>query len=216
MGKVHPAGISCVKVVAISEFFAIRVTKKIIQLLFSRYLESNRSNQLISNLACPTPFLSNQKLHSITAIKSSSESNNDMFAVMKENAMFLLELSSTSSRMSYECSVFEKFVSNQFISFAAILGNQKKHSFQMPVVNEHQPTDRAGSSRIEFSRHGKTTRSYRKSEVPSPELIWQVSDMFLCLESLGASVAKDSAPYDRMSYAESSFDRVSSINIRES
>lgn len=96
---------------------------------------------------------------------------------------------------------------------SAILGNQKKHSFQMPVVNEHQSIDpnRAGTSRNDgqfANRHVKNFRSHRKSEVPSPELIWQVSEMFLCLDSLGASVAKDSAPYDRMSYAENSFDRV--------
>lgn len=61
-------------------------------------MEGNHNSQIISNLACPPPFLSNQKLHSITAMKTSSDSNFDMFTMMKENALFLLELSSTNSR----------------------------------------------------------------------------------------------------------------------
>lgn len=90
-----------------------------------------------------------------------------------------------------------------------MLGAQKKQSsFQMAVVNEHQTMSGAGRDAFMMNRNGRFSKTYRKSEVPSPESIWQVSDMFLCLESLGASVAKDSAPYDRMSYAESSFDRV--------
>lgn len=90
-----------------------------------------------------------------------------------------------------------------------MLGAQKKQSsFQMPVVNEHQTM--SGRDAFIMNRNGRFSKSYRKSEVPSPESIWQVSEMFLCLESLGASVARDSAPYDRMSYAESSFDRVNS------
>lgn len=75
-------------------------------------MEGNRNSQLISNLACPQTFLSNQKLHSITAIKSNNDGNNDMFATMKENALFLLELSSTSSRM---CSFSEKAVQSRYI-----------------------------------------------------------------------------------------------------
>lgn len=93
-----------------------------------------------------------------------------------------------------------------------MLGAQKKQSsFQMPVVNEHQTMSGVGRDAFMMNRNGRFSKSYRKSEVPSPESIWQVSEMFLCLESLGASVAKDSAPYDRMSYAESSFDRVNSL-----
>lgn len=84
----------------------------------------------------------------------------------------------------------------------------------MPVVNEHQIIDpnRAGSSRNDAqstNRFSKSFKNSRKSEASSPDLIWSIPDMFLCLESLGATVAKDSAPYDRISYSESSFDRVS-------
>lgn len=88
----------------------------------------------------------------------------------------------------------------------------------MPVVNEHQIADsnRAGSSRNDAQFTNRFSKSYkmsRKSDAMSPELIWSIPDMFLCLESLGASVPKDSAPYDRISYSESSFDRVSQLNL---
>lgn len=83
----------------------------------------------------------------------------------------------------------------------------------MPVVTEHQIIDqnRAGSSRTDqyANRFAKSSKSSRKSEASSPELIWSVPDMFLCLDSLGATVAKESAPYDRIGYSEGSFDRVS-------
>lgn len=81
----------------------------------------------------------------------------------------------------------------------------------MPVVSEHHMMDqnRAGSSRADqyASRFGRSYK--RKSEASSPELIWSVPDIFLCLDSLGATVSKDSAPYDRIGYSEGSFDRVS-------
>lgn len=98
--EVHQVGISCARVVMKS--------KCILNCIHSnttnkpnahfRFMEGNHNSQIISNLACPPPFLSNQKLHSITAMKSSNDSNFDMFTMMKENALFLLELSSTNSR----------------------------------------------------------------------------------------------------------------------
>lgn len=105
------------------------------------------------------------------------------------------------------------------LCFTAILGNQRKLPHQMPVVNEHQIVDqnRAGSSRSDtqfVNRYGKSFRGSRKSEASSPDLIWSVSEMFLCLESLGANVTRESAPYDRISYSESSFDRVSGFNAK--
>lgn len=65
----------------------------------ARYLDGDQHNsQIMTNLVCPPPFVSNQKLHSINAMKSSNDSHFDMFTMMKENALFLLELSSTNSR----------------------------------------------------------------------------------------------------------------------
>lgn len=65
----------------------------------SRYMDGDQHNsQIMTNLVCPPQFVSNQKLHSISAMKCSNDSNFDMFTMMKENALFLLELSSTNSR----------------------------------------------------------------------------------------------------------------------
>lgn len=64
-----------------------------------RYMDGDQHNsQIMTNLVCPPTFVSNQKLHSISAMKCSNDSNFDMFTMMKENALFLLELSSTNSR----------------------------------------------------------------------------------------------------------------------
>lgn len=176
------------------------------------------SSQIMTNLACPPPFVSSQKLHSINAMKSSNDSNFDMFTMMKENALFLLELSSTNSRklQNKNQNKFNIVIVNikKHSVHTAILGNQRKLPYQMPVVNEHHIIDqnRAGSSRGDgqfANRFGKSYKCSRKSEATSPELIWSVPDMFLCLDSLGATITKDSAPYDRIGYSESSFDRVS-------
>lgn len=64
---------------------------------YFRYMDCDQHNsQIITNF--PPPFVSNHKLHSINAMKCSNDSNFDMFTMMKENALFLLELSSTNSR----------------------------------------------------------------------------------------------------------------------
>lgn len=97
--EAHQVGISCAKVVMKSKFLDYiysSATNK--PKSYFRFMEGNHNSQIISNLACPPPFLSNQKLHSITAMKTSNDSNFDMFTMMKENALFLLELSSTNSR----------------------------------------------------------------------------------------------------------------------
>lgn len=55
---------------------------------------ATESLQIIRNWTFPAAYLSNQKLQSM----KSNESHFDSFATMKENALFLLELSSTNSR----------------------------------------------------------------------------------------------------------------------
>lgn len=98
-----------------------------------------------------------------------------------------------------------------------MLSNQKRLPFQMPVVNEHQivqaDVNRAGSSRADWQTSNRyslrSLKSSRKSELSSPDIMWHTSDIFSCLESLGASVTKDDTPYDMLGYTENSFDRVS-------
>lgn len=102
-----------------------------------------------------------------------------------------------------------------------MLPNIKRSPYQMPVVNEHQTVtndlNRPGPSRNVASGEWNSTNRYsmrnfksssRKSDAQSPDLMWHASDIFSCLESLGASLAKEATPYDVLGYAaESSFDR---------
>lgn len=100
-----------------------------------------------------------------------------------------------------------------------MLNNQKRSPFQMPVVNENQiaqsDLNRPGTSRNEWLPSNRfSMRSFksfsRKSEILSPDQMWLTSDTFACLDALGVSVAKETAPYDMFSYAaENGYERVS-------
>lgn len=100
-----------------------------------------------------------------------------------------------------------------------MLNNQKRSPFQMPVVNENQiiqsDLNRPSTSRNEWLPSNRfSMRSFksfsRKSEILSPDQMWLASDTFACLDALGVSVAKETAPYDMFSYAgENGYDRVS-------
>lgn len=111
------------------------------------------------------------------------------------------------------------------------MSNQKRSPHVMSVVNEHQnqelpdpnkPSTSRGDPALQSNRSSKYLLSaginardvakstpYRKNDgaaCNSPELIWQIPDVFQCLESLGASVANET-PYDVLTYADNSFDR---------
>lgn len=100
-----------------------------------------------------------------------------------------------------------------------MLSNQKRSPFQMPVVNENQiiqcDSNRPSTSRNEWLPSNRfSMRSFksfsRKSEILSPDQMWLTSDTFACLDALGVSVAKETAPYDMFSYSgENGYDRVS-------
>lgn len=61
-------------------------------------MERNRNDNNINAMPnAAATFLSNHKLSSMVAIKSNCEFNADLYAMMRENALFLLELSSTNS-----------------------------------------------------------------------------------------------------------------------
>lgn len=60
-------------------------------------MERNRNDNNINTMPNAAAFLSNHKLSSMIAIKSNCEFNSDLYAMMRENALFLLELSSTNS-----------------------------------------------------------------------------------------------------------------------
>lgn len=153
------------------------------------------------------PF-SVQKFDSLFGIESNLIVNSEVYAMMKENSLFLLELSSTGP------------------AAGTILNQQKRSPAQMPVVSEtelHQiasdlhnkPSTSAasagdlmggGGAKNGSSSKGMFSAStpYRSgagagggsavngSEVPegvSPELMWQVPNTFSCLDSLGCSMS---------------------------
>lgn len=151
-----------------------------------------------------------QKFESLFGIRSNLIVNSEIYTMMKENSLFLLELSSTGS--------------------GGILGQQKRSPQQMPVVSETQlhqiaaDLNKPSTSRAESSPLGKgisktrptTSTPNRRSEVPasgicvSPELLWQAPDSFSCLESLGATIAGEQ-PYSAFGMntaAENGFERV--------
>lgn len=150
-------------------------------------------------------FPSSQKFESLFGIKSNLIVNSEVYTMLKENSLFLLELSSTGS--------------------GGILSNQKRSPQQMPVVTETQlhqiasdlnkpSTSRGGEGNSFLFKNGSkyngskdtpfkvggpvsSTPNNRRSEIPtvtSPELLWQAPDTFSCLESLGASITNES-PY---------------------
>lgn len=144
--------------------------------------------------------------------------------MMKENSLFLLELSSTGS--------------------GGIIGNQKRSPQQMPVVTETQlhqiasDLNKPSTSRGDINSSARNSKvmlayncsreansvkgpssstPYRRSDIPpcvSPELLWQAPDTFSCLESLGASATNDT-PYTifGLNSADNGFERVRPYEI---
>lgn len=160
-------------------------------------------------------FPPNNKMENIFGVPCNMILNSEVYSMMKENSMFLLELSSTGS--------------------GGIISNQKRSPQQMPVVTETQlhqiasdlnkPSTSRGdinssarNSKIMLaynSAKGPTSSTpYRRSDVPScvsPELLWQAPDSFSCLESLGASMTNDT-PYTifGLNSTDNGFERVCS------
>lgn len=56
-----------------------------------------RNDLVINSLQSHATFLSNHKLNSISTMKTNFELNSDVYGMMRENALFLLELSSSGS-----------------------------------------------------------------------------------------------------------------------
>ncbi|XP_055389767.1 E3 ubiquitin-protein ligase highwire-like [Condylostylus longicornis] len=150
---------------------------------------NNSSNQVSS----PNDLFNNRTSNSFHA-------NSEIYSMMKENAMFLLELSSSTSQNS-----------NPLVT------QQKRSPGQMPVVAEGQINIFADINKPSTSRGGET--SHRNSRIGlkmnsnkfnpfsstpsrksfpncnSPDSMWLAPEVFSCLESLGASMADD-MPYE--------------------
>lgn len=191
-----------------------------------RNMNINKLNQTIPTLnASPqTMFQPNQKFESLFGIQPNLIVNSEVYTMMKENSLFLLELSSTGP--------------------GGILSSQKRSPLQMPVVTETQlhqiasdlnkpSTSRggvehntsfnkpnksglafAGSNTNNKAHFNAAATPYRRSEVmASPELLWQVPETFACLDSLGVSITNNTAYtiFD-INSTENGFERVS-LNV---
>lgn len=158
----------------------------------------------INSAANNQTFPSTNHLETLFGLKSDCVINSEIYTMLKDNSLFLLELSSTGT--------------------GGILTNQKRSPYQqMPVVSETQLHQIASDLNKPSTSRGDVNGSYanrnskigsrdsfkgpapgtastpynRRSEIPactSPELLWQAPDTFSCLESLGASMTNDS-PY---------------------
>jgi len=164
------------------------------------------------------------KLDNLINTKANLVLNAEIYSMMKENAMFLLELSSTNGNLN---------------------GNQKRSPQQMPIVSEtpvRNDNNRPSTSRdTNTSRNSvvgcsnqqskskfnnkvlndvnndniggrsiNTTPVRKNSTLPtciSPELLWQTPDGFSCLKYLGASITND-LPYEIFGLTDNNYDRV--------
>lgn len=149
-----------------------------------------------------------QKSDNLFGLKTSFIMNSEIYTMMKENALFLLELSSTSS--------------------GNLSSNQKKSPQQMSMVAESQilsDLNRPGTSQECNSEYKKrvgmkmptisSSTPYRRNSIvniSTPDLIWPAPEIFSCLETLGGSFTNE-LPYEILGVkdrplSEMSFDSI--------
>ncbi|XP_055913946.1 E3 ubiquitin-protein ligase highwire isoform X3 [Eupeodes corollae] len=163
-----------------------------------KYVSSNKNINNINN----SPNAVHLPEMNIFGVKTTTLlANSEIYTTMKENAIFLLELSTNNTNIPPTAA-------------------SKRSPQQMPVVAEHQlntlsdlnlkPSTSRGDStpNFNFNRHsrvglritgkifGQSTPN-RKSYTGciSPDFIWMAPETFACLESLGATVGDD-LPYE--------------------
>lgn len=189
-----------------------------------KYKTSNKNinnlNTTSENLTSPSSISQNTiKVDNLFGLKTSLIINSEIYTMMKDNALFLLELSSTNTG-------------------TGINNTQKKSPQQMPVVSEthvidlNRPSTSRNSREIRYSMGGGRPFSSSSSRgvfpngnMPSsstpnrrglnfmgsmsPDLIWPASEAFACLDSLGVSVPNE-LPYEIFGFGDNNgFDRVS-------
>lgn len=185
-----------------------------------KYKTSNKNinnlNTASENVTSPSSASQNTiKVDNLFGLKTGLIMNSEIYTMMKDNALFLLELSSTNS--------------------SNISSTQKKSPQQMPVVSETQvidlnrPSTSRNSREIRYSTGGGRPFSSGRNTFPngnfpssstpnrkgsnclgnvSPELIWPAPDAFACFDSLGVSMSNE-LPYEIFGFNDNGFDRVS-------
>ncbi|XP_067640218.1 E3 ubiquitin-protein ligase highwire isoform X3 [Eurosta solidaginis] len=187
-----------------------------------KYMTANKNVNNVNSVPGGVQFSANEL--NLFGVKTTTLiANSEIYTTMRENATFLLELSSSSTlNATGTNSVTAASCANPLN-----MGSSSKRSpQQMPVVIEHQhfnmpdsnkPStsrgDSARNSRIGMRMSGKfgSSTPYRRSFVGgsiSPEHIWLAPEAFACLESLGVA-NNDDLPYEMfgLNATESGFDR---------
>lgn len=182
-----------------------------------KYMVHNLNNTATTSTDLPVTTLHPQfSTTQMFGIESNLIVNSEVYAMMKENSMFLLELSATGP--------------------GHILSQQKRSPQQMPVVSETQlqkiasDLNMPGTSRDLFggcesaARNSRIGHNYQCGPIEgifppaqgpdlpdgmAPELIWPITNTFSCLESLGCSVSMNQ-PYTifDINSTDSGFERV--------
>lgn len=156
-------------------------------------------------------FHSTNKMENLFGVPCNMILNSEVYSMMKENSMFLLELSSTGSG-----GIISKRSPQQMPVVTETQLHQIASDLNKPSTSRGDITSSARNSKIMLaynSMKGPTSSTpYRGSDVPScvsPELLWQAPDTFSCLESLGASMTNDT-PYTifGLNSTDNGFERV--------
>lgn len=103
----------------------------------------------------------------------------------------------------------------------------ERHGQESPDLNK--PSTSRGDTVLQSNRSSKyivatgmnsrdilKSTPYKKYDgmsCNSPEMVWQTPEVFSCLESLGASISNET-PYDMLTFADNSFDRVFTKTFR--
>ncbi|XP_037938854.1 E3 ubiquitin-protein ligase highwire [Teleopsis dalmanni] len=183
-----------------------------------KYVSTNKNTNNVNN----TPNVGVSGLASdinIFGVKSTTLiANSEVYTTMRENATFLLELSSSAASLPNSLAASGP---NNLLS-----SSSKRSPQQMPVVIEHQhfnmcdlnkPStsrgDSARNNRVSLRMGAKFSNStpFRKSFIgaaTSPDQAWLPPETFACLESL-AAVNNEDLPYEMfgVNTTEGAFDR---------
>lgn len=146
-------------------------------------------------------------------IKSSQIVNSEVYTMMRENSMFLLELSASSPAVTLNTangSAPQKRSSTAVADMHLVQQQQHQIDQQRPGTSRGLPGDSPLNRNAHHQQHNhrrtSTASSYyngRRSDAApanllaaaSPELLWQAPESFACLESLGASVQAQQTQY---------------------
>ncbi|XP_023291814.2 E3 ubiquitin-protein ligase highwire [Lucilia cuprina] len=178
-----------------------------------KYISTNKNTNNLNNTNAGGP---GTELNLFGIKTTTLIANSEIYTTMRENATFLLELSSNISNLPTD---------SGHTAAGHATSNSKRSPQQMPVVVEHQhfnmsEMNKPSTSRADTQRHSRVGLRitnkfggnviYRKSfgGSVSPEQPWLAPETFACLETFGPA-NKEDLPYEifGMGANENGFDR---------